>query len=155
MIKSPEAKERKRIRERARRKRLNADPVWRAKENARMKKSFEKWKANHPTEYKAAQKKWRDAHKSECRALVYFWRLERDELYRHNPEAYAKHRARKREYCQARRGDKYKPCFATRIPDWACKGQDIVDYHSQFLRDNITAEQVAFVKELYRERYEK
>ena len=56
MIKSPEAKERKRIRERERRKRLNADHEWRAKEIARMKKSFEKWKANHPTEYKAGRR---------------------------------------------------------------------------------------------------
>lgn len=30
-----------------------------------------------------------------------------------------------------------------------------MDYHSKFLRDNVTAEQVAFVKELYRERYAK
>lgn len=155
MIKSPEAKERKRIRDRERRKRLNADPVWRAKENARIKKCFERWKANHPLKYKAAQKKWRDAHKSESRALQYFWRLERDELYRTNPEAYAKHRARRREYAQSKRGDKYKPQLGTRIPDWACKGQDLVDYRSQFLRENITAEQLAFVKELYRERYAK
>lgn len=177
MIKSPEAKERKRIYNRERRKRLNADPVWREKELARKRKYNAehkeqrhqyylahkaetrarqlKYKKEHPEEWKAHQKKWRDAHLSECRALQHFWRLERDELHRRDPEAYAKHRARKRGYVQAKRGDKYKPHLKMRIPDWACKGQDIIDYRSQFLRDNRTLEQKAYAKDLYRERYAK
>lgn len=73
-------------------------------------------------------------------------------------EAYAGHRAKARLYYAFKRVSQhksYRPNMNTRIPDWTCKNQKILDLRSNFLPDNITPEQRAYAKELYRQRKSK
>ena len=131
--------------------RYATDPAFRARKIASAKKYYEK---NRKKRNKV-KRKWDDANrdkrreysKKHIRKVRLAWCFDAD--------LYAKGRAYNRMQKAKRiilRGGVYRPRFSCRIPDFAVKGQDIVDYHSQFLSDNITEEQVAFAKELYRER---
>ena len=44
-------------------------------------------------------------------------------------------------------GKTYWPHFGNRVPDWSVRGQDVVDARSPFLRENLSASQIAWLKE--------
>ena len=131
--------------------RYATDPAFRARKIASAKKYY----MENRKKRAEVKRKWDDANrdkrreygKKHMRKVRLAWCFDAD--------LYAKWRAYNRMLKAKRiilRGGVYRPRFSCRIPDFAVKGQDIVDYHSQFLSDNITEEQVAFAKELYRER---
>ena len=49
-------------------------------------------------------------------------------------------------------GKPYRPRYSCRIPDWAVKGERIIDYRSQFLYENITPAMAAYARSLAMER---
>ena len=73
-------------------------------------------------------------------------------------QRYAKWRA-KRRIQRARKavaeGRLYRPLYCTRIPDWATKGQRILDASSAYLACNLTDSQRAYARELAIERKER
>ena len=131
--------------------RYATDPAFRARKIASAKKYY---KENRKKREKV-KRKWdeenRDKRREYCRKSMRKFRL----ACCLDSDLYAKARAYNRMIKAKRiilRGGVYRLRFSCRIPDFAVKGQDIVDYRSQFLSDNITEVQVAFAKELYRER---
>ena len=131
--------------------RYATDPAFRARKIASAKKDY----AKNRKKRDMVKRKWEEANRDKRREYVKKCMLKVRLAWYFDADLYAKGRAYNRMLKAKRtilRGGVYRPHFGYRIPDWACKGQDLVDYHSQFLRDNITEEQVAFVKELYRER---
>ncbi len=52
-------------------------------------------------------------------------------------------------------GGEYRPKLSCRIPDWAVKGQCVIDFQSPWLAANITSEMKAYARELFIERREK
>ena len=82
-----------------------------------------------------------------------------DERLRSKLEAdaklYAKWRAKRRMRWARKtvaKGRAYSPLFCTRIPDWATKGQRVLDARSAFLAVNLTDSQRAYARELAIER---
>lgn len=131
--------------------RYATDPAFRARKIASAKKYY---KENRKKREKV-KRKWDEANRDKRREYMKKSMRKIRLAYCFDSDLYAKARAYNRMQ-KAKRiiltGGVYRPRFSCRIPDFAVKGQDIVDYHSQFLSDNITEEQVAFAKELYRER---
>ena len=131
--------------------RYATDPAFRARKIASAKKYY---KENRKKREKV-KRKWSDANRDKVREYAKKHMVKVRLAYCFDSYLYAKARAYNRMLKAKRiilRGGVYRPRFSCRIPDFAVKGQDLVDYHSQFLSDNITEEQVAFAKELYRER---
>lgn len=131
--------------------RYATDPAFRARKIASAKKYY---KENRKKREKV-KRKWSDANRDKVREYSKKSMRKFRLACCFDSDLYAKARAYNRMLKAKRiilRGGVYRPRFSCRIPDFAVKGQDIVDYHSQFLSDNITEEQVAFAKELYRER---
>ena len=131
--------------------RYATDPAFRARKIASAKKYY---KENRKKRDKV-KRKWDDANRDKRREYSKKYIRKVRLAWCFDADLYAKGRAYNRMQKAKRiilRGGVYRPRFSCRIPDWAVKGQDLVDYHSQFLSDNITEEQVAFAKELYRER---
>lgn len=90
---------------------------------------------------------YRILHRKEIQAASYFWRLNRNEILESDPQEYARARELKR-LSNRRHWEKthpgcgpYKPHLSKRIPDWAVKGQDVLDRGSVFLTGNMTDEQ--------------
>lgn len=84
-------------------------------------------------------------------ALREFYRITKEERLRTDPEYYAKVRAARREV-RRRQNDKhrripYRPYPSRRIPDWAVKGQDVIDRGSTFLSGNMSDEQAMAAKD--------
>ena len=131
--------------------RYATDPAFRARKIASAKEYYAANRKNRAE----VKRKWADANRDKVREYSKKHMRKVRLAWCFDADLYAKGRAYNR-MLKAKsiilRGGVYRPRFGNRIPDWACKGQDLVDYHSQFLRDNITVEQIAFVKELYRER---
>ena len=75
-----------------------------------------------------------------------------DELFAVNPEAYAAYRAKRRAQYAARRGQLYTPRPQCRIPDWATKGQAVLDGDSVFLYQNLSPADQASARGYARER---
>ena len=131
--------------------RYATDPAFRARKIASAKKYY---KENRKKREKV-KRKWDDANRDKRREYVKKSMLKFRLACCFDSDLYAKARAYNRMQKAKRiilRGGVYRPRFSCRIPDFSVKGQDLVDYHSQFLSDNITEEQVAFAKELYRDR---
>lgn len=131
--------------------RYATDPAFRARKIASAKKYY----TENRKKREKVKRKWADANRDKCREYSKKHIRKVRLAWCFDADLYAKGRAYNR-MLKAKsiilRGGVYRPRFSCRIPDFAVKGQDIVDYHSQFLSDNITEEQVAFAKELYRER---
>lgn len=87
-----------------------------------------------------------------------------------DPQAYARSRVLQRERGRKMRdrkiaagllpprtknGGMYKPRHSIRYPDWCVKGQHVADVRSQWLIENRTLEQLAYVRELFIERRER
>ena len=131
--------------------RYATDPAFRARKIASAKKYY---KENRKKREKV-KRKWDEANRDKRREYVKKSMMKIRLAYFLDSNLYAKAREHNRMLKAKRtilRGGVYRPRFSCRIPDFAVKGQDLVDHRSQFLSDNITEEQVAFVKELYRER---
>ena len=131
--------------------RYATDPAFRARKIA----SAQKYYTKNSKKRDKVKRKWADANRDKVREYVKKYIRKVRLAWCFDADLYAKGRAYNRMLNAKRtilRGGVYRPRFSCRIPDFAVKGQDIVDYHSQFLSDNITEEQVAFAKELYRER---
>ena len=131
--------------------RYATDPAFRARKIASSKKYYEKNRKKRDK----VKRKWDDANRDKRREYSKKSNRKVRLAWCFDADLYAKGRAYNRMLKAKRiilRGGVYRPRFSCRIPDWAVKCQDLVDYHSQFLSDNITEEQVAFAKELYRER---
>ena len=131
--------------------RYATDPAFRARKIA----SAKKYDTENRKKRDMGKKKWEEANIDKRRGYVKKHMRKVRLAWCFDADLYAKGRAYNRMLKAKRiilRGGVYRPRFSCRIPDFAVKGQDIVDYHSQFLSDNITEEQVAFAKELYRER---
>ena len=131
--------------------RYATDPAFRARKIASAKKYY----TTNRKKREKVKRKWADANRDKVREYMKKSRRKFILACCFDSDIYAKARAYNRMLKAKRiilRGGVYRPRFSCRIPDFAVKGQDLVDYHSQFLSDNITEEQVAFAKELYRER---
>ena len=77
------------------------------------------------------------------------WRAKLNAILASDPDAYAEHRRRDREYYAThRKGERkpYKPMPQLRRPDWCVKGQDITDYRSKFIRENLSSDEMMSVK---------
>ena len=89
-----------------------------------------------------------DLNKNELRALKYFGRLRYEESLESDPVKYAHHlelKRRSNHRCWEKKHPgcrPYKPMLSRRIPDWAVKGQVVVDRGSVFLSGNMSDEQV-------------
>lgn len=125
----------------------------------------------NPERHREANRRWRESEKG--RSWKVKWADENRDLVRESnrraefrrrirmmtsAEYYARRRALQR-MAKARvsivLGRTYRPVFHRRIPDWACLGETVMDYGSRFLVENMTVEQRAFVREMYREKYGK
>lgn len=145
------------------------------------RKAKEKWRKEHDPQYaesekmkrREREKRYRDTHKEEIRERMKRW-IERhpdkhkerwdrflvyrnlcDEKVKTDAELYARMRANKRKRRAIRKvlgGGKYKPRFMGRIPDWAVKGECVLDKRSGWIAANITPEQKAYARELAIER---
>ncbi len=103
---------------------------------------------------KARHKAYVAAHPEQNRAGAKRGYEKKMRLCAVDPDAYAKHRAKKRvvwaKDAIKKRGC-YSPNFARRIPDWCAKGGDL-DVCSAYLAVNATFEQAAFARDLAIER---
>lgn len=116
------------------------------------------------------ERRWREANPDKVKAM------EKREKIRYalrlyvDPEFYAHHRATGRErrlrYDAHMRavgkwpprklnGSAYRPTPSRRVPDWAVKGQFVLDVRSPFLWDDVSPEMRAYARELFIERQEK
>ena len=80
------------------------------------------------------------------------------EKFSTDAKAYAEWRRKRRqsrELKAIKEGRIYRPCLAQRIPDWATKGQRIMDTASPWLIENLTPEQNAYARNLFIERKER
>ena len=100
---------------------------------------------------------YRKAHKKEEAAVRYFRRIILNDILASDPERYAHHRELQRQsghraYERKHPGCRpYRPILTTRIPDWAVKGQEIMDRRSGFVSGNMSDEQVMAAKAYARE----
>ena len=81
----------------------------------------------------------------------------RTERKRTDADYYAKFRASRRIAMAKKRvmaGKTYSPRYHARIPDWATKGQNTIDFNSPWIASNLTTEQTVFANELRRQRWE-
>ena len=146
------------------------------REQAAKRKARRKTDAEYLANFRAKRREYYAAHREEiCRKWREMYRA--NEGYRLRKKAshardyerllpkletdaqrYAKWRA-KRRIQRARKtvaeGRLYRPLYCTRIPDWATKGQRILDASSAYLAVNLSASQRAYARELAIERKER
>lgn len=143
------------------------------REQSAKRKARRKTDAEYLANFRAKRREYYAAHREEiCRKWREMYRA--DEGYRLRKKAshardyerllpkletdakrYAQWRA-KRRMQRARKtvaeGRTYRPLFCLRIPDWATKGQRILDASSAYLAVNLTDAQRAYARELAIER---
>lgn len=125
----------------------------------------------HKAEIQAHNKRYYATHKTGIKEKVRRWREKNpDIVLSYIRRAFAKIRKRKTVdatfYAKCRacsrisnarmnilRGMPYRPRFNRRIPDWAVMGGGI-DYNSQWLLENSTPSQRAFIRDLQKEHNE-
>lgn len=93
-----------------------------------------KYYVEHRQQVRERQKKYYLKYQDAIRLLKSVYWREKDALFAVDAKAYAEHRKKRREYHQKRFG--YKPTPALVIPDWATKGQVILDSSSKWLWNN-------------------
>lgn len=107
----------------------------------------------------AYERNYRHAHKKELEALRYFRQITESEILGSDPESYALKREYQRRrsrlsYERRHPGCKpYRPTESRRIPDWAVKGQEILDRRSAFLPGNISDEKVIAANVIYEQQH--
>ena len=127
--------------------RYATDPAFRARKIA----SAAKYYAKHRDKCVAARKKWADANRDKVRGYVRKYMRKTRIAWCIDAVAYAKGRAYDRALKAKHivlNGGVYRPRFGWRIPDWATKGEPVLDASSSWLDINITPSQRAFAREL-------
>lgn len=146
------------------------------REQAAKRKARRKTDAEYLVNFRAKRREYYAAHREEiCRKWREMYRanegyrLRKKASHAHDYERllpklesdakrYAQWRA-KRRMQRARKavaeGRLYRPLFFLRIPDWATKGQRVLDARSQWLACNLTDAQRAYARELAIERQER
>ena len=127
--------------------RYATDPAFRARKIECSKKYY---KENRKKREKV-KRKWDDANRDKRReySKKHFRKVRLAWCF--DADLYAKGRAYNRMLKAKRiilRGGVYRPRFSCRIPDWAVKGEMILNASSQWLAVNITPSQRAFAREI-------
>ena len=127
--------------------RYATDPAFRARKIASAKKYY---KENRKKREKV-KRKWADANRDKVREYAKKHIRKVRLAWCFDADLYAKGRAYNR-MLKAKsiilRGGVYRPRFSCRIPDYAVKGEMILNASSQWLAFNITPSQRAFSREI-------
>lgn len=127
--------------------RYATDPAFRARKTASAKKYY----TENRKKRDKVKRKWVDANRDKCREYEKKYMRKVRIAWCFDADLYAKGRAYNR-MLKAKRiilgGGVYRPRFGCRIPDWAVKGEMILDASSQWLAVNITPSQRAFAREI-------
>ena len=127
--------------------RYETDPAFRARKIASAKKYY----AKNRKKRDKVKRKWDDANRDKRREYSKKYMLKVRLAWCFDADLYAKGRAYNRMLKAKRtilRGGVYRPHFSCRIPDWAVKGEMILNASSQWLAVNITPSQRAFAREI-------
>ena len=127
--------------------RYATDPAFRARKIASDKKYY----AKNRKKREKVKRKWADANRDKCREYSKKSMRKVRLACCFDSDLYAKARAYNRMLKAKRiilRGGVYRPRFSCRIPDWAVKGEMILNASSQWLAVNITPSQRAFAREI-------
>ena len=127
--------------------RYATDPAFRARKIESAKKYY---KENRKKREKV-KRKWDEANRDKRREYFKKYMMKIRLAYCFDSNLYAKARAYNRMLKAKRtilRGGVYRPRFSCRIPDWAVKGEMILNASSQWLAVNITPSQRAFAREI-------
>lgn len=133
--------------------RYATDPAFRARKIA----SARKYYAKHREKCLEDRRKWAVANRDKVRGYVRKCMRKVRLAWCFYSELYAKGRAYNRMLKAKRtvlRGKLYRPRFGCRMPDWATKGETILDSASPWLIENLTPSQRAYARELAIERKE-
>ena len=127
--------------------RYATDPAFRARKIA----SAQKYYTKNSKKRDKVKRKWADANRDKVREYVKKYIRKVRLAWCFDSDLYAKGRAYNR-MLKAKsiilRGGVYRPRFSCRIPDWAVKGEMILNASSQWLSVNITPSQRAFAREI-------
>ena len=127
--------------------RYATDPAFRARKIASAKKYY----MENRKKRAEVKRKWDDANRDKRREYVKKYMRKVRLAWCFDANLYAKRRAYNR-MLKAKsiilRGGVYRPRFSCRIPDWAVKGEMILNASSQWLAVNITPSQRAFAREI-------
>ena len=127
--------------------RYATDPAFRARKIA----SAQKYYTKNRKKCAEVKRKWADANRDKVREYVKKYIRKVRLAWCFDANLYAKGRAYNRMLKAKRiilRGRVYRPRFSCRIPDWAVKGEMILNASSQWLAVNITPSQRAFAREI-------
>ena len=127
--------------------RYATDPAFRARKIASAKTYYTKNRKKRDK----VKRKWADANRDKVREYVKKHMRKVRLAWCFDSDLYAKGRAYNRMLKAKRtilRGGVYRPRFGCRIPDWAVKGEMILDASSRWLDVNITPSQRAFAREI-------
>lgn len=127
--------------------RYKTDPAFRARKIASDKKYY----AKNRKKRDKVKRKWADANRDKVRDYVKKYMRKVRLAWCLDSDLYAKGRAYSRMLKAKRtilRGGVYRPHFSCRIPDYAVKGEMILNASSQWLSINITPSQRDFAREI-------
>ena len=127
--------------------RYATDPAFRARKIASAKKYY----TENRKKREKVKRKWEEANRDKCREYVKKHMRKVRLAWCFDSDLYAKGRAYSRMLNAKRtilRGGVYRPRFSCRMPDWAVKGEMILNASSQWLAVNITPSQRAFAREI-------
>lgn len=127
--------------------RYATDPAFRSRKLASAKKYY----AKNRKKRDKVKRKWADANRDKVREYVKKCMRKVRLAWCFDSDLYATGRAYNRMLKAKRtilRGGVYRPRFSYRIPDWAVKGEKILNASSQWLAVNITPSQRAFAREI-------
>lgn len=127
--------------------RYATDPAFRSRKLASAKKYY----AKNRKKRDKVKRKWADANRDKVREYVKKCMRKVRLAWCFDSDLYATGRAYNRMLKAKRtilRGGVYRPRFSSRIPDWAVKGEKILNASSQWLAVNITPSQRAFAREI-------
>ena len=127
--------------------RYATDPAFRARKIASAKKYY----MENRKKRDEVKRKWVAANRDKCREYIKNYMRKVRLAWCFDADLYAKGRAYNRMLKAKRiilRGGVYRPRFSCRIPDWAVKGEMILNASSQWLAVNITPSQRAFAREI-------
>lgn len=93
-----------------------------------------KYYAKRRQQIREQQKEYYLKYQDAIKLLKSLYWHEKNALFAVDAKAYAEHRKKRREYLQKRYGHRPTPSLV--IPDWATKGQAILDIQSKWLWNN-------------------
>ena len=125
----------------------------RERARSRAKAKVYRQKKKHDIEWQEKVRLYKRAYSKSAAGLAYRRRVwaKISAIMSVSAEAYAKHRAENRLYYALKRviqHKNYRPNMNARIPDYAVKGEMILNASSQWLAVNITPSQRAFAREI-------